>query len=54
MSDEPVDALIARYLKTEDDLSLVGKKIEAAGRDVAVIFVDLVGSTELAIERLLN
>jgi class 3 adenylate cyclase len=42
-----VETLVSRYLQAEDDLAILGREIEAAGRDIAVAFIDLVGSTEL-------
>ncbi len=47
MSDEQVTALVSRYLETEDELAGLGKRIEASGHDLAVVFIDLAGSTEL-------
>jgi class 3 adenylate cyclase len=47
MSNNNVDTLIARYLKAEDDLAILGKHIEQSGQSIAVVFVDVVGSTQL-------
>jgi class 3 adenylate cyclase len=47
MAEERIDTLVSRYLSTEDDLAVLGKKIETSGQAVAIVFVDLAGSTEL-------
>jgi class 3 adenylate cyclase len=44
---ETVDKLVARYLETEDELGLLGKTIAGSSKQLAIVFVDLSGSTEL-------
>jgi class 3 adenylate cyclase len=44
---ESVDTLVTAYLRTEDELGVLGKQIASSSRNLAIIFVDLSGSTEL-------
>jgi class 3 adenylate cyclase len=47
MPDDKVDDLVTRFLQAEDDLATLGKRVEGSGQELAVVFVDLVASTEL-------
>jgi class 3 adenylate cyclase len=44
---ETVDGLVTKYLQTEDELATLGKQIAASSKNLAVVFIDLSGSTEL-------
>jgi len=44
---ETIDSLVTKYLQTEDDLATLGKQIAASSKNLAVVFIDLSGSTEL-------
>lgn len=44
---ETIDSLVTKFLQTEDELATLGKQIAGSSKNLAIVFIDLSGSTEL-------